>query len=214
LRFILSNLKGKKVNPTSLSSLHALALVMEQVQVGGAAPNHQNHQQQQPPPQQQPFLESAGRALWGCICEARKVVDACALEHEKTNHRLAALEQEVEALKEEITTTAKTRAESEDIAKAVAVAAVIDDDEDGDDPLDDLAAAIADDFLDSADTEPKHHRHNHTQAGGEDDDEDDPIASATAILRDKTRTLLSGRASSERKWRDSQLAFASILKVS
>ena len=33
------------------------------------------------------------------------------------------------------------------------------------------------------------------------------------VLREKTRALMSGRASCERKWRDSQLAFASILKV-
>jgi hypothetical protein len=45
---------------------------------------------------------------------------------------------------------------------------------------------------------------------GKKEDEEQRIQT----LREKTRSLMSGRASCERKWRDSQLAFASILRVS
>jgi len=45
---------------------------------------------------------------------------------------------------------------------------------------------------------------------GDDEENDDERLQE---LREKTRALMSGRASCERKWRDSQLAFASILKV-
>ena len=45
-----------------------------------------------------------------------------------------------------------------------------------------------------------------------DDEEKEPSPNAVA-LKEKQKALMSGRASCERKWRDSQLAFASILKA-
>jgi hypothetical protein len=56
VRFILYNFKSKKTNPTSLSSLHSLAVVLET-------------------PLRRPN-DSAARAVWGCIQESRKVVEA------------------------------------------------------------------------------------------------------------------------------------------
>lgn len=142
VRFILSNFKGKKSNPTSLSSLNSLAQVLE-TQL--TRPN-----------------ESAGRAVWGCIQEARKVIEACAAEYEKTTTKLMRLEDTVEDLKKQV--------EEEDTKTRD----VSDDELDGSDHL-------------------------------------DPETSAN--LREKTKTLMSGKASCERKWRDSQLAFASILRA-
>jgi Skp family chaperone for outer membrane proteins len=150
IRFILSNFKAKKVNPTSLSSLNSFALVLEQFQL--SANNSEQRAQQQ--------LEGAGRAVWGCICEARKVLDACASEYAKTTAKLQKIEESVEELK-----------------------AIVEEEE-------------AEDKNGDADAE----------------DEKEPSQNVGA-LREKQKTLMSGRASCERKWRDSQLAFASILKA-
>lgn len=160
IRFILSNFKGKKVNPTSLSSLNSLALVLENFSL---TPHMSPHSAQQK-------LEGSGRAVWGCICEARKVVDACASEYQKTIVKLETMEEGVEELK------AIVEAEQEEYEKG---------------------------------KEPK--------GGNASDDEaskepEEPTENAFEY-KEKLRALMSGRASCERKWRDSQLAFASILRA-
>jgi hypothetical protein len=152
IRFILSNFKAKKVNPTSLSSLNSFALVLEQFQL--TSNNAQQNTQQQ--------LEGAGRAVWGCICEARKVLDACAAEYTKTTAKLQKLEEVVEELK------AKVEEEEKEA---------------------------------NEDTK------------GEEQEEPREQSPNVAQLREKQKALMSGRASCERKWRDSQLAFSSILKA-
>ena len=157
IRFILSNFKGKKVNPTSLSSIHSFSLVLEQFQVDPRR-NQQQVQHQ---------LDGAGRAVWGCICEARKVLDACSAEYVKTTERLETLEESVEELK----------------------AAILEEEKDNC-----MAGGDDDEKSKDSSNEPK---------------EDSPLV---LELKDKTKALMSGRASCERKWRDSQLAFASILK--
>lgn len=144
VRFILSNFKGKKSNPTSLSSLHSLSTVLE------TKITRSN--------------ESAARATWGCIQEARKVLEACAGEYDKTTAKLAVLEESVEDLKKQV--------EAEETKSQ------------------DLDASVL----------------------SQEDDENSQ-SEAAASLKEKTRSLMSGRASCERKWRDSQLAFASILKA-
>jgi hypothetical protein len=143
VRFILSNFKGKKSNPTSLSSLHSLSVVLE------TKTTRAN--------------ESAARATWGCIQEARKVLDACANEYDKTTGKLSVLEEAVDELKKQVETEAE-ETKSQDLSR------------------------------------------------GSQEEEESQSEAATA-LREKTRTLMGGRASCERKWRDSQLAFASILKA-
>lgn len=155
IRFILSNFKAKKVNPTSLSSLNSFALVLEQFQLSSTSA-------QQGIPQQ---LEGAGRAVWGCICEARKVLDACAAEYTKTTAKLQKLEEVVEDLKVKVEEEEKEK-EKQSISSA-----------------------------------------NKT------DEEEDEASEDVAALREKQKALMSGRASCERKWRDSQLAFASILRA-
>jgi DNA polymerase sigma/type II secretory pathway pseudopilin PulG len=146
-RFILSNFKGKKSNPTSLSSLHSLAHALE---TSLTRPN-----------------ESAARVTWGCIQEARKVLEVCAADYFKTSNKLSELEETVEELKKQVD----------------------DEEEDGKS----TEPSIPDDSTPDA----------------LDGDE----SASVAALRDKTRALLSGRASCERKWRDSQLAFSSILRA-
>ncbi|GAX18285.1 terminal uridylyltransferase [Fistulifera solaris] len=149
IRFILSNFKGKKSNPTSLSSLLSLALVLETPLL---RPN-----------------DSSARATWGCIQEARKVIDACFSEYAKTNQKMSELETAVEQLKLQV--------------------------EDEGDEQDSKSQAL------SMGSEIRS-----TDGGG--------IESEMATeLREKTKTLMSGKASCERKWRDSQLAFASILRA-
>jgi DNA polymerase sigma len=156
VRFILSNFKGKKSNPTSLSSLHSLAHGLETTVT---RPN-----------------ESAARVTWGCIQEARKVLEVCAADYTKTSGKLSELEESLEELKKEAEDE-DAKSKSEDTTKSKSSGRSTADDNEG------------------ADT-----------ADGEE-------SAANAVIRDKTRALLSGRASCERKWRDSQLAFASILRA-
>ncbi|KAL7564068.1 hypothetical protein ACA910_006970 [Epithemia clementina (nom. ined.)] len=145
IRFILSNFKGKKSNPTSLSSLHSLAAILE-TQI--TRPN-----------------DSAARATWGCVQEARKVLEVCAQEHEKTMAKLAALEASVEELKK------KVDLESDNVAEVP------------------------------------------ESSGAEVNCGEGELSEAAIDLKEKTRILMSGRASCERKWRDSQQAFAGILRA-
>mmetsp|Transcript_40348 Transcript_40348/g.46447 ORF Transcript_40348/g.46447 Transcript_40348/m.46447 type:complete len:1244 (-) Transcript_40348:1056-4787(-) len=159
VRFILSNFKGKKVNPCSLSSLNSFSLVLESFQISSKKPASQ-HQ-----------FESAGRAVWGCVCESRKVIDACAIDYQKTTSKFEKLEEEVEELKEKV-------AEEENIVDKEKL------------DIDDEATQKS---IKSCDTE--------------------DISLNVALLREKTKTLMGGRASCERKWRDSQLAFSSILRA-
>lgn len=183
IRFLLSNMK-KKVNPTSLSSLHSLALVLETplpspTQQHSRGGRHQHNAQQQ-------SNDRAGRATWGCICEARKVLDACAGEYAKTNQRLAKLGAVVDEMKAEI------EAEEEQAKEANEQAAA--ETNGGGGQFDDAESkASGPDWK--------------TEEQQEKDEE------RAQVLREKTRALMSGRASCERKWRDSQLAFASILKA-
>lgn len=140
VRFVLSNFKGKKSNPTSLSSLHSLAIVL-QTQLTRPS-------------------DSAARATWGCIQEARKVLEACAHEYKKTSAKLAESERVVNELKQEVDKEAEAKSE----------------------------------------------------AASSDDTEGDE-SELVLEFREKTRILNSGRASCERKWRDSQQAFSGILKA-
>jgi hypothetical protein len=154
IRFILSNFKAKKVNPTSLSSLNSFALVLEQFNLTAQSAQQPQKVQQQ--------LEGAGRAVWGCICEARKVLDACASEYTKTTAKLEKLEESVDELKIKVEEEETEKGETEETLQA---------------------------------------------------EEKQEASLNIAMLREKQKSLMSGRASCERKWRDSQLAFSSILKA-
>lgn len=154
VRFILSNFKAKKVNPTSLSSLNSLSLVLDQFQL---PPSHHNQRMAQQ-------MEGAGRAVWGCICEARKVLEACASDYEKTTSKLEKLEEVVEEFRAKVDAELQEKRESKSTDGTVST-------------------------------------------------EEDVVSETVVTFREKEKALLSGRASCERKWRDSQLAFASILKA-
>jgi hypothetical protein len=153
IRFILSNFKAKKVNPTSLSSLNSLSLVLDQFHL---PPSQQNQRMAQQ-------MEGAGRAVWGCICEARKVLDSCAAEYEKMTSKLEKLEEVVEEYKGKV-----------------------------DAEMQEKGGAKSGDGSVATDEEP---------------------SETVVAFREKEKALMSGRASCERKWRDSQLAFASILRA-
>jgi len=187
IRFLLSNMK-KKVNPTSLSSLHSLALVLETPMQSPQNQNRGRHQQHQ----QQQLYDRAGRATWGCICEARKVLDACAAEYARTSQRLSKLATTVDELKAEIEEEAKDKEDGADEEQTTAT----NDTSGVDSKFDDAEGDLSKGIVSKADDDAQ-----------EKDDE------RSQQLREKTRALMSGRASCERKWRDSQLAFASIIKV-
>jgi len=173
VRFILSNFKGRKANnnPTSLSSLHSLATVLETPLLGGGG--RQMH-------------EAGARAAFGCIMEARKVIDACHEEYLKVSNKMMQLEEKVDKLKKEVEeqqeeTDAQTSSPQQQQLSI----------ENGE-----ISGLLVED------------------AAGPDKSINQLIVEEReSALHEKTRALLSGRASCERKWRDSQLAFASILKA-
>ena len=134
VRFILGNFRGRKSNPTSLSSLHSLAMVLET-----------------PLPASRHNESSSSRAVWGCVQESRKVIEVCYEEYIKTSSKMSNLEGQIENLKEQLSSS-------------------------------------------------------------EGEDDEDAKKATETLLQDKIRSLMSGRASCERKWRDSQLAFSNILK--
>ena len=75
LRFILSNFKSKR-GSTNFLSIHSLAAVLDQYSYSppkGGQYNNQHHSQ----------MDGAGRAAWGCVCESRKVVEACRYDYLK-----------------------------------------------------------------------------------------------------------------------------------
>lgn len=148
IRFILSNFKGRKSNPTSLSSLHSLATVLE-------TPLTRRHE------------SMAARSVWGCVQEARKVIEACYQEYIKTSSKMAQLEEKVEELKKQLEGV-KTKSQELSIENVEI----------------------------------------RSQNPGDTEKSETEIT-----FHEKTRALLGGRASCERKWRDSQLAFAGILKA-
>lgn len=156
VRFILSNFKSRKSNPTSLSSLHSLAVILE-------TPLSRRY-------------ESAARAAWGCIQEARKVIDVCFQEYTKTAAKMAELDEELKDLKNRSVDAADTNTVANE--KAVSVVSPASD------------TGKSDRAVDLPSIE----------------------ASESTAINEKIRFLMSGRASCERKWRDSQLAFACILK--
>jgi hypothetical protein len=154
MRFILSNFKSRKGSATSLSSLNALATVLEQFRPSNTGKNNNNNRRNNNNNNTGGGngWDSAGRAAWGCICESRKVLEVCASEHLKGKEKLRKLDEEVEEL--------KVLVEQE-----------------------------------------------------EETEDDDELSPAQAKLKEKTHALMGGRASNDRKWKDSQVSFANILKV-
>lgn len=78
LRFILSNFKAKKTN--GMSSINALATVFEMF-----SPQRSNAN-----------FNDAGRMAWGCVCEARKVVEQAAQTYVNKKEEI---EERLEAIK-------------------------------------------------------------------------------------------------------------------
>lgn len=95
LRFILSNLKSKKTN--GISSIHSLASVL---QLFSPPTGH---------PQSSNWIEDAGRAAWGCICETRKLVEEAASNYIKKK-------KEIEQQEKEQDEAERVRAELPDIS--------------------------------------------------------------------------------------------------
>ena len=119
------------------------------------------------------------------------MLDACAGEYAKTNQRLAKLATAVDEIKAQVEFDARSK--------------------DGEDEGDEAHGSGANEMngMDG-----KFDDASHDASGPKFDEQQEKDEERAQMLREKTRALMSGRASCERKWRDSQLAFASILKVS
>ncbi len=139
LRFILSNFKSKKTN--GMSSLNALATVFEMFK----------------PQRSNANFNDAGRMAWGCVCEARKVVEQQA---QKFVNQKEDIEERLEAMKIQ-------------------------------EELPDLKTLN----VSGGDNDMKE----------EEDEKDNTAAKYDAIMKDKF--------SNERKWREMQHAYSSILQA-
>ena len=145
LRFILSNFKSKKTN--GISSMNSLASVLELFS----------------PRQTDRYFDQAGRVAWGCISEARKVVEKAGEKYIKTK---------------------------EDLEEKVEAAKLVEE-------LPDLKTLVVND----TDT-PKEEKSDEEK----EKEKQDKINEAEAKLATEKFT-------NERKWRDMQLVYASILKA-
>lgn len=150
LRFILSNFKSRKGASISagISCIHSLASVLEQLQ-----PSINHHQSPYRRNDKNSSMDGAGRATWGCICEAKKIVDSFKLEYlekkERLDKRIEDLDVEYEALSE---------------------------------------------------------KDEHSEIGDEADQK-------LNDSKEKRGSLMVERASNERKWREVQTAFATVLSA-
>ena len=202
LRFILSNFKSKKGSPTSLSSLNSLAAVIREFQItssnnnnnhgGGAGGRYLNDYGHGSP------WESAGRAAWGCICESRKVLEVCASEHQKTKEKLRGLEEEVNDLQdlvqEQVDKTTKATETDKDTTTTTK------EEEEQQQQQTDT----------NTDTDPRQGTSDQVTGAVVLDEETKELVDK---LREKKGAMIGGRAACERKWKDAQVSFASILRA-
>jgi len=214
LRFILSNFKSKK-GTVSISSLHSLSAVLDQFRpskkeqhqhhghhnhtVGmGGGHHHRGHNSSSAYHQQnqRSWYDGAGRAAWGCICEARKVLELAGNDYLKKRDKFLRQEEEYSRFLEE----EEQRQKEEEEAKQ----------EDGSDEFtEEKIESIPNDKdsasqLDSGDT-----------ANSEEKNKDvDGEVEAAAVVEkvDMKKPNYGENAANERKWKDIQSAFASILK--
>mmetsp|Transcript_16883 Transcript_16883/g.33597 ORF Transcript_16883/g.33597 Transcript_16883/m.33597 type:complete len:1369 (+) Transcript_16883:220-4326(+) len=92
LRFILSQFRAKKM---SSAAMHQLASIFRDLKCSdnstpsSSSPGrHWNGNPAQQQQQQQQELAGAGRAAYGCLCEARKVLEGAEIDHKKTVDKL------------------------------------------------------------------------------------------------------------------------------
>ncbi len=168
LRFILSNFKTRKGSTGgSLSCIHSLASVLDQLQPMSNKNNHNQHQHHR---HRNSAMDGAGRAAWGCICESRKIVDSCRMDYFKKKSKLEEQLQALERLKEEEV-----------------------DEEEHDDEIKKKEVNL----------EP-------TEPSSDTESETDQKLKE---WKEKKGSLMGERAANERKWREIQGAFASVLKA-
>jgi len=194
LRFILSNFKSKhRNNTTSLSSLHSLASVLSKF---APDPNASSNQQQQHHHHNRHHnnyhdsnnrWDGAGRATWGCICESKKVLEACGTEYLKQKEKLEKIKEEVDDLEQQVLLLEEQQQQEEigntnDVNNGSSNKNTAQDDRGGTD-------------------------------NGQDGDEEENEPTLQETYRDKKNFYMKHMASNERRWKDSQMAFAAILKA-
>jgi len=209
IRFVLSNFKAKK-GTTNFSSVHSLAAILEQFtpREGGGGEQQQqverrgyNHTNNHNPQQyRNTMYDNAGRAAWGCICESRKVLDTSRKEYNRKKVKLSKLEEEL-MLRQDLLNNAKTNVSSdvvgdngkegveEDAGMSVGV----------DQPRGSLGVTngVVDEVEDDI------------AGDSEGEKEEEALAS---FVKEKINVMMGERASNERKWREVQSAYASVLR--
>ena len=93
LRFILSNFKNKKGSGANLSSIYSLTSVLEQYKHSHISNHNRSNNSNQ--------MDSAGRAAWGGICEARKIFDAAKVQYVRNCQMLKKMEEELHDLEQQ-----------------------------------------------------------------------------------------------------------------
>lgn len=178
LRFVLSGIKSRK--GSVLGSLYTVASVLSSwVTVVGASSDKKDYA----------YNEAAGRALWGCICECRKLVENSKNEYQS----------KIEILLERITTLSKHNQQQQ---QQVAVADIQEEEEEEDD--DDEISAHADSVNIIGD-----------EKGVNGSEINEIEREPKLVIIKKLVSARKERAHLERNWRDVQAAFfVSIIHVS
>jgi DNA polymerase sigma len=158
LRFILSNFKNKKGSGVNFSSIYSLTSVLEQYKYCHTS----KHDHDRHPNNTFNQLDSAGRAVWGGICEARKILDAAKIDYWNKCQKLQLMEQELHELEQKNDETCEESKQSSHVDNT------------------------------------------------EDQTEDD--CNISDSLQRKRKEYHAENNSNERKWREVQLSFASLLK--
>ena len=206
LRFVLSNFKSKK-GTANFSSLHSLAAVLEQFSPStNYAPNRGGHHRNQNQ-YSHAIYEGACRAAWGCLAEARKVVDYCYSEYTKTRDKLIRQEDvassRIHAFEDEEKTYDSDKNESVVLNKTP-----FPSDRNETNKVKSGSESVLPIPNSSVDMKT-------TNESSDNKKEEDLSFSSTDIekAKEKLGKIGAEKASNEKKWREMQSAFASILRA-
>ena len=132
------------------------------------------------------LFDGAGRAAWGCVCESKKSTDMARIEFERKIEKLKEQEEELNKWKEMYDDATKH-----------------EEMEDGNNRGDVLAIKANQSTSE----------HESTKTSGSKVKENDEKAMNLEKWKEKIGDVMREKVSVERKWRDVQLAYASVVKV-
>jgi len=219
LRFLLSNFKSKK--GAQISTMHSVATVFASFSPppSSSPPRHHNHHSNHYNNHNNNPYDGAGRAAWGCVCESRKALDFAGLEFAKKKTKLNRAEEELLLWKEEHAQKEEEEKKNEagptDESKKQLECNLGPEDND-----EEIEAPSVENVNDNSEKiagniETKQDETEKSNEGESHDQESVPEKEMTLDLwKEKMGSLRGEKASNERKWRDAQVAYASILRVS